>query len=133
VARFSDEQLREAVAASLSWTEVARRLGYHARGGNVATVRRYAERLGLATSHFDPDGARRAGIRRGPVPLASVLVQGSTYSRVNLNRRLLSDGLLRRECQMCGQGEKWHDRSLALVLDHVNGVPDDNRLVILSR
>lgn len=29
---------------------------------------------------------------------------------------------------MCGQGEMWRGRWLSLILDHVNGVPDDNRL-----
>ena len=29
---------------------------------------------------------------------------------------------------MCGQGELWRGRRLALILDHVNGVSDDHRL-----
>jgi hypothetical protein len=29
---------------------------------------------------------------------------------------------------MCGQGELWKGRRLALILDHVNGVSDDHRL-----
>ena len=33
-----------------------------------------------------------------------------------------------RECEMCGQGEEWHGRQMSLILDHINGVADDNRL-----
>jgi len=128
VPRFTEAELVEAIAASRSWTEAARRLGYHPRGGNVATVRRHAERLNLPTGHFDPDAARLAGIRRGPAPLASVLVNGSTYNRHHLKLRLLSEGLKGRECELCGQGELWRGQPMALVLDHINGVPDDNRL-----
>jgi hypothetical protein len=29
---------------------------------------------------------------------------------------------------MCGQGEEWRGRRMALILDHVNGVNTDNRL-----
>jgi hypothetical protein len=29
---------------------------------------------------------------------------------------------------MCGQGEIWRGRRISLILDHVNGVADDNRL-----
>ena len=29
---------------------------------------------------------------------------------------------------MCGLGEEWRGRRMALILDHVNGVGDDNRI-----
>jgi hypothetical protein len=32
---------------------------------------------------------------------------------------------------MCGQGELWNGRWMSMILDHVNGVPDDNRLTNL--
>lgn len=32
---------------------------------------------------------------------------------------------------MCGQGELWHGRPMGLILDHANGVRDDNRLANL--
>ena len=33
-----------------------------------------------------------------------------------------------RRCELCGQTESWRGRTMALILDHVNGVPTDNRL-----
>jgi hypothetical protein len=57
-----------------------------------------------------------------------VLVNGSTYSRWNLKERLYSSGLKDRRCELCGQGDEWHGRSISLILDHVNGVSTDNRL-----
>jgi hypothetical protein len=56
------------------------------------------------------------------------LVQGSTYSRNNLKQRLFREGLKERHCEMCGQDENWRGRTMSLILDHINGVPDDNRL-----
>jgi hypothetical protein len=53
---------------------------------------------------------------------------GSTYSRSNLKRRLYEEHLKNRECELCGQGEEWRGRRMGLILDHVNGVRDDNRL-----
>lgn len=29
---------------------------------------------------------------------------------------------------MCGQGEMWRGRWLSLIIDHINGIPDDNRI-----
>jgi hypothetical protein len=90
--------------------------------------RGHAERLGLSTGHFDPDAARCAALRRDPLPLSAVLVAGSSYSRDTLKRRLFGAGLKARQCELCGQGELWRERRLALILDHVNGVGNDHRL-----
>jgi Zn finger protein HypA/HybF involved in hydrogenase expression len=60
--------------------------------------------------------------------LADVLVEGSSYSRKKLKLRLYETGLKQRSCELCGQGEVWRGKPMALILDHVNGVPDDNRL-----
>ncbi len=53
--RWTDEQLREAVAASTSYKLVCRRLGLRENGGNMYHLRARARALGLDVSHF---GAR---------------------------------------------------------------------------
>jgi hypothetical protein len=59
--------------------------------------------------------------------LEEVLVEHSDYARYNLKKRLVKEGLLQYECGECKMHE-WRGRPLSLQLDHVNGVPDDNRL-----
>lgn len=125
--RYTRDQAAEAISASLTYTEALRRLGMCPTGGNSATLKRYAEGpWAISVAHFDPDAARR--LRRKAQPLADVLVEGSTYGRAHLKRRLFAEGLKERRCEHCGQGETWHGRRLSLVLDHVNGVRDDHRL-----
>jgi hypothetical protein len=100
-----------------------------AAGGNHRTIRRYAEEIWrIPVDHFDPDGVRRAALRREQIPLAEILVERSRYQRALLKERLFAEGLRERRCEMCGQDEMWHGRRMALILDHVNGVHDDNRL-----
>ena len=100
-----------------------------AAGGNHRTIRRYAEEVWhIPVDHFDPDAVRRAPLGRPPMPLADVLVERSAYPRGRLKERLFAEGLKARRCELCGQGELWHGRRMALILDHVNGVYDDNRL-----
>ena len=55
-------------------------------------------------------------------------MRDSTYSRNALKRRLYKAGVKRRACELCGQGELWRGREMALILDHANGVATDNRL-----
>src|SRR4051794_9052885 len=100
-----------------------------AAGGNHRTIRRYAEEVWrIPVDHFDPDAVRRAALARAPIPLEDVLVERSGYPRGLLKERLFGEGLKDRRCELCGQGELWHGRRMALILDHVNGVHDDNRL-----
>ena len=130
--RYNESQARAAILASRSYTEALRRLGMCASGGNWRTLKRYATQIWhIPVDHFDPRAASRdvlARHRRAPRPLAEILVERSPFSRVQLKKRLYSAGLKQPRCELCGQGEVWRGRPMALILDHVNGVPDDNRL-----
>lgn len=126
--RFNERQLREAVAAALNWTETLRLLGYCPTGSNPKTLKKYVAKWGIDVSHFNPDLARHRGLKGSPLALAEVLSEGSTYTRGNLKARLYGEGLKERRCELCGQGEDWNGARMALILDHVNGVRDDNRL-----
>lgn len=98
-------------------------------GGNFATLQRYAREVwGISTDHFDPDGVRREALRPSPAPLEEILVADRPTNRRNLKERLYAAGLKERSCELCGQDEVWQGRRMTLILDHVNGVADDNRL-----
>ena len=104
-------------------------------GGAAPILRRYAHEVwDIPTEHFDPDAARNEALaraRRAPRPLSEVLVVGSTMNRGALKARLYDADLKRPVCELCGQGEVWQGRPLGLILDHVNGRRDDNRLANL--
>lgn len=121
-------EAREAIATSLTYSEALRRMGLRAAGGNHRTLKKWVERWGIPTDHFDPDAARRAFLRHEATPLEDVLVEHSTYHRGKLKERLFAEGLKERGCELCGQDEIWRGRRMALILDHINGVFDDNRL-----
>jgi hypothetical protein len=124
--RYSEAEARAAVAAARSHFDAMVRLGVRPAGGNHATLKKYLALWGISTDHFDWGGARPP--RREAIPLDEVLVEGSTYERKRLKRRLVEAGLKELRCEMCGQGEMWRGVRMGLVLDHVNGVWNDNRL-----
>lgn len=128
--RFTEEQARRAIAASRSWAEALRRLGDCPTGGNPRTLKSWAQRWGISTSHFDPNAARLEGLKRARrrIPLEQILVEASTYSRGNLKARLYEAGMKDPVCELCGQGEIWRGRRMALILDHINGIRNDNRI-----
>jgi hypothetical protein len=102
---FSEADARAAIAGSNCWADALRALGYQVKGANYRTLQRWAGRWSISTDHFDPHiGRRRAG-QAQEIPLSQVLVEGSTYNRYSLKRRLVAVGLLDALCELCGQDE----------------------------
>ncbi len=121
--------MREVVAQANSFSQVLRLIGLRPAGGNHATIRRHVEEVWrIPTDHFCPAATRAAALRREPLPLEQALVRDSTYHRANLKQRLYESGLKPRACELCGQGEDWRGKRIALILDHINGDAIDNRL-----
>lgn len=124
--RYTEADARSAVSAAVSFSDALRRLGMRPAGGNHATLKKYVRLWGISTAHFDPAAAR---VPRGRArPIEEVLIAGSSYSRQSLKRRLFAEGLKQRRCELCGQGEQWQGRRMALIIDHITGVATDNRL-----
>lgn len=129
--RWTDEQLAEAVAASESYAEVLRRLGYTPSGGMHRFITSHIRTLGLDTSHFTGQAwaqGRRFPPQRRSQPLAEILVRNSRYrTSAALRRRLVAEGVKEARCEGCGL-DSWQGRPIPLELDHVNGDHTDNRL-----
>jgi hypothetical protein len=97
-------------------------------GGAHVVLKKYAEIWGISADHFDPYAAVRGSGKRTRRPLKEILVEHSSFSRNHLKERVYEAGLKQPICELCGQGELWRGRRMGLILDHVNGVSDDNRL-----
>lgn len=125
---YTEDQARAAIAASRSYAEALRRLGMCETGGAGKTLKKWTVKWGISTDHFDPYAASRERLVHTLTPLSEILVRGSRYHRGKLKERLVDSGLKARRCEQCGQGQEWRGRPMSLILDHVNGISDDNRL-----
>ena len=133
--RYSKENFEKAIEKSKSIKDSLKNLGLRAAGGNYKVFHKYVEKYGIDTSHFETKadirkrtlGKYTSGIK---IPLSDILVENSSYNRTNLKDRLYKEGLKERKCEMsgCGQGEEWMGKKMSLILDHKNGVHDDNRI-----
>lgn len=57
-----------------------------------------------------------------------VFVINSTYPRHHLKRRILTLDLIKYQCDICKIGPFWNGKDMVLILDHKNGISNDNRL-----
>ena len=129
--KISKEELRRIVSEAESFGQVLYAFGLNNKGGNVRTLKTRLIQDDIDFSHIPSGrGSNRIRMRGGliPIPLESVLVEGSNYNRGYLKKRLIEQGILQNRCALCGEGPRWNGLPLTLVLDHINGVSTDNRL-----
>lgn len=120
---WNKENLIEIVSTSNSKADVLKKMGLRCAGGNWKTLNKYLQLYDIDYSHFKLQYNSTYKFE-----LSSVLVENSNYSRFSLKKRLYKDGILERKCCLCGQDENWNGIKISLILDHINGVYNDNRI-----
>ena len=64
-------------------------------------------------------------------PNESIFIENSSFSRTSLKKRILLEDFIKYECEICKSGPVWQNKPMPLILDHINGINNDNRLVNL--
>lgn len=126
--KYSKEYIEPIVKLSKSIREVLDKMNLRAAGGNYKVINNYILKHEINTSHFEKSSDRISRIRKEKISLDKILIENSAYSRKELKQRLYKEGLKKRECELCGQGEEWKGKKMSLILDHKNGIHNDNRL-----
>jgi hypothetical protein len=127
---WSIEQLREAALVAKSYREVLRLLGLRMAGGNYNLMKRTLREHGIVLAQHKGQGWNKGGKRMTVTQrsLDELLVTNSTYQSHKLKLRLFKEGRKKPSCEECGWAEVSKDGRRPLELDHINGVPSDNRL-----
>jgi hypothetical protein len=128
-ADWSKENLISIIENSYSRKEVLLKLNLRDAGSNFKTFNKYIELYDINISHFIKNYQKINELNSNrKIPLDEILVENSTYYRHHLKERLYDVGLLERKCCLCGQDENWNGMKISLIIDHKNGVPNDNRI-----
>jgi Zn finger protein HypA/HybF involved in hydrogenase expression len=117
--RTKDELLK-AVDGAQSMSEVVRRLGLNKSSNTYSALRKDFEYYGIVT-HFKKRRSTSA------YAIENIFCENSTYDRTTLRNRIIKEKILEYKCSECGIID-WNGKSLSLQLDHINGVPNDNRM-----
>lgn len=129
---YTDEDFKKAVEASKSYSGVCRLIGLTPKGGNLNTVKKKIEQMGLDVTHFTFQRWNRGltsedntSIKKKSIE--EILVENSGWSSHRLKNRLFMEGLKERKCERCKRTE-WEGEEIPLELHHLNGIHNDNRL-----
>lgn len=122
--KYSKEDLENSILISNNISECLKNLNIVSGGGNYKTFNKLVKLYNLDISHFNKN--KKASSKK--IDMSNILVKDSTYSRKHMKKRLYDLKLLIPICSICGQDESWHGRKISLILDHINGINNDNRI-----
>ncbi len=126
---ISKEELEKIVKKNDSLSKILKYFNLYNKGGNAKTLRRRLNEDNIDFSHIrlGIDSNKGRKIPKEKKPLEQIMTKNSTYSRGHLKKRLIEENILEEKCSLCSLGTEWNSQKLVMVLDHINGVPDDHR------
>ena len=128
--RYGLDELKRAIASSVSVRQVLQKLNVKAMGGNYRVFHKAVRHFKLDTSHFT--GMNLTGRKLPPRrrTLAEYLVKNSDVQSFRLKRYLLDQKILKAVCAACSN-TSWLGQPIPLELDHINGDHRDNEFANL--
>jgi hypothetical protein len=123
------ESCKPIIESSETYSEMLRKMGLKITGTNYKKLKKFISDNKINTEKLLSIGeflSKYRSVREHT--LEEVLKEHSIYGRTGLKAKLYKYNIKSRKCEMCSQGEEWNGKKMSLILDHINGVSDDNRL-----
>lgn len=117
--------LIEKMKISHSYSELLRNLNKVINGTNLKLLKEYIIKYEIPNDIFILKIDRTKRIK---IDIKQLLQNGTKIGSSKLKEKLYKEGLKERKCEKCGLGENWNGEHMSLILDHINGINDDNRL-----
>lgn len=125
--RYTDDELRKAVAENFSIRQVLTALCIIPAGGNYATIKKHIKALGVNTQHFTGQVWNKGDQGLVKRHLNEYLSNKRAIGSHKLKRQLMRYLIKYPICESCRNYE-WKDSPIPLELHHINGDHSDNSL-----
>lgn len=129
---MSENEIIKIIKESVNKHQTLIKLGWDTRTVGYRKLNKFILINNVNITHFETRSQqikRQGLIFSKKIPLSNILISGSTYSNTTkLKKKLYDEGLKERICEKCGQDEIWNSEKISLILDHINGIHDDNRI-----
>lgn len=127
---YTKNGLSEIIEKSKTLHEVLKKHGRNNSSNSYKTLKRKIEKWDIDTSHFL---TKREVIlknqKNGKLKKYSddeIFTENSNVSRQTLKKAFYK--YVEYKCALCGQNENWNGNIISLIIDHINGVNNDNRI-----
>lgn len=128
--KYTEQEFREAVAASRSIRQAMEHLGRNSAGAAYLSFHNAVKEWGVDTSHFVGQLWAKGRVVGPKRDLQEYLSNTHFIQSHKLKSRLIRDGVFEKRCSTCGI-TKWCGNEAPLELDHIDGNPKNNELTNL--
>lgn len=121
--QYSDQQFIQIVMNSQSLKEIAKKIGYNSFSGALSKkIKDRIDILKISTQHFSNNKITTKRTQQ------NIFITNSTASQKTLRDWYRRGQYTEYKCSICGQEPIWQEKELTLILDHINGINNDDRL-----
>ena len=128
--KISSYDFNKIVKESGSFGEILKKCNVSSVGGNIHTLKRRLNEENIDYSHIPTGKSSNKGRKFNVVCLDydDLFVVDCKHSRSALKNYIIKNNIIPYKCSECGLTNTWHGKDLVLVLDHINGIRNDNRI-----
>lgn len=126
---ISDDEFVQRIKESATMADFLKTFGLKNAGNNYRQCRKRLQKLGLNTDIFLPIHEASNYNRQMTVDnFKMILASNKKISRVCVKKYIIRFKLIEYICKECGIRALWNKKPISLQLEHINGIPNDNRL-----
>lgn len=120
---YTQNEIENIVKNSISYKDFARKIGYSntPSGDTIKSLEKKLKQYD--TTHFV--SSIKTTVTR---TIENTFIEQSTASQSTLRKLYKENNFSEYKCSICGQEPIWQNKELTLILDHVNGINNDDRL-----
>lgn len=135
--KITKEQLEEIVKISINIVDLTKKVKDKYGVGSYKGIYFILKRYNIDISCFESYKERRNRSKLKRVKSESEIsdkfnniyfIKNSKISRSCIKFNIIKNKLIEYKCNECGCDDKWRDKKLILILDHINGINNDHRL-----
>jgi len=130
---LNKNEFQELVNNSNSFRDILNTFNMDMSNGSIKTIYKRIEEENIDISFLEKNRNKQYSERgkknkRGKHDIQYYLTENSNYGRSHLKSRLLNEHIFENKCSICNLEGMWNKKSITMILDHINGVNNDNRL-----
>lgn len=123
--KYTKEELEQRIRESSSYIDCLVKMGYSRNCGHVMNkFKEFLLEQNIVPTHF----AKKNIVK---YTFENTFCENSLMSRQCIKKHIIQNNLLPYKCDICTGEPTWNGQPLVLILDHINGIFNDNRLINL--
>ena len=129
---YTKEELESVVKECETYHQVLIAFGRNTSAGSYRVLQKRLKEWNIHTNHFlTPSESIKNNYANGKLNKKTneeILKENSNVNRSTVKKRLIDTELMEYKCIECGNTGEWMGKKISLILDHINGIRNDNRL-----